>query len=160
MTVWQRNRRAIYLMLYGGLRIAEASALLWRDVDLDTRVLWVRDGKGGKDRSIPIHPVLLKELLAAPDRDQVPAVLANLQGLPINPKSLAHLFERQLRKLGVHITAHQLRHSFATEMLRAGADLRSIQELMGHEKLETTQRYLMVDAERMRAAVNLLPEAW
>lgn len=160
--IWQRNRVAVCLMLYAGLRVAEAAALRWRDIDLETGVLIVRCGKGGKDRCVPIHPRLSSELAAMPRRSSAYAVLCRPggSGEPIGPKSLAHIFERWLRRLGLRISAHRLRHSFATEMLRSGADLRCIQELLGHERLETTQRYLMVDAERMRAAVNVLPMAW
>jgi site-specific recombinase XerD len=159
--LWRRNRRAILLMLYSGLRISEAAALLWRDVDLDAAELVVRDGKGGKDRVVPIHEKLLGELrVVASESRQSWAVAGKADGSPLTSKSMAHLFERWLSKLGIHITAHQLRHSFATELLNGGANLRDIQELLGHADLATTQRYLLVTGERLRGAVDKLPEEW
>lgn len=153
-----RNRRAIALMLYAGLRISEVVHLDWRDVDLESNYLTVRDGKGGKDRSVPLHPRL---------RSELESTLANRgpvcgreDGQPMQAKSLAHLFERLVRRYGLTISAHMLRHTFATELMNRGADLRHIQELLGHERLETTQRYLMVSTERLRSAVALLPDSW
>jgi len=147
-------------MLFGGLRISEAAALRWRDVDLEGRYLVVRDGKGGKDRSVPLHPILLAELAAEPPHRPNWAVAGKVDGSGMAVKSMAHIFERWLPALGLAISAHQLRHSFATELLRKRADIREIQELLGHESLETTQRYLALDPERLRAAVELLPDEW
>jgi site-specific recombinase XerD len=157
---WGRNRRAIMLMLFAGLRISEAAALRWRDVDIEGRYLVVRDGKGGKDRSVPLHPILLAELSNAPSHRPHWAVAGKTDGSGMAVKSMAHIFERWLPGLGLAISAHQLRHSFATELLRTRADIREIQELLGHESLETTQRYLALDPERLRAAVELLPDEW
>lgn len=159
---WHRNRRAMYLMLFAGLRISEVSALRWCDVDLETEELWVRDGKGGKDRCIPIHQALLYELELVPliERQADYAVAGNADGSLQTFKSLDHVFRRWLPQLGITISAHQLRHTFATEMLRNDADLLMIKELLGHASLETTQRYLKTDTKRMRAAVDRLPSNW
>jgi site-specific recombinase XerD len=120
----------------------------------------VRDGKGGKDRSVPLHAILLAELAAAPPHRPNWAVAGKADGSGMTVKSMAHIFERWLPERGLAISAHQLRHSFATELLRKRADIREIQELLGHESLETTQRYLALDPERLRAAVELLPDEW
>lgn len=153
---WKRNRRAVLLMLYTGLRLSETAALRWGDVDLNRRVLLVRDGKDGKSRSIPIGNELAKELAMAPPGSSEHAVIDKGDGEPLQSKSLAHIFERWLVKQGLHIHAHQLRHTFATSLLDANVDLRTIQELLGHEDLSTTQRYLAVSVERLRDAVNKL----
>jgi len=156
---WQRNRRAVAVMLFAGLRIAEATALYWRDVDLEMRQLTVRNGKGGKDRTIPIGPVLLRVLELVPRERRRPdaAVIDVERGRAYSsPKTLAHVFERWLPRLGYDITAHQLRHTFATELLRDGIDLETIRQLLGHSSLETTQRYLLTDASRLRDAVEQL----
>jgi site-specific recombinase XerD len=157
---WCRNRRAIFLMLFGGLRIAETTGLRWGDVDLDAGMLLVVDGKGGKDRGVPIHPVLDVELRRVESPLPSWAVVGRGEGRPMNQKSLAHIFERWLPGLGIEITAHQLRHSFATELLRHGADLRAIQELLGHTSLETTQRYLMLTNDQLQGAIARLPSEW
>lgn len=161
-TYWQcrRNRRVILLMLYAGLRISEAASLKWKDVDLKRRYLIVREGKGGKDRTIPLHATLHAELLAVTRQPPNDAVAGRPDGRPMGPKSMAHIFERWLPRRGIHVSAHVLRHTFATELLRNGADIRAIQELMGHESLETTQRYLKNDADRLRGSIDNLPEEY
>lgn len=147
-------------MLFGGLRISEAAALRWREVDLDAATLMVIDGKGGKDRMVPLHPTLLNELTRVEAPRKTWTVAGKPDGSPVKQKSLAHIFERWLPGFGLNISAHQLRHSFATELLRAGADLRSIQELLGHTSLETTQRYLTLSNHQLRVAVDKLPSSW
>jgi site-specific recombinase XerD len=153
---WQRNRRAVFLMLYCGLRISEVAALRWRDVDIERSVLLVRDGKGGKSRSVPIHPALEGELSRATHTEPHHAVVDQGDGTPLTVKSAAHIFDRWLRGRGIQVHAHQLRHTFATRLLDAGENLRTIQLLLGHESIETTQRYLAVSVEGMRQAVNRL----
>lgn len=158
--MWQRSRRTVYLMLFGGLRLSETAALRWRDVDLELAELMVIDGKGGKDRLVPMHPALVEELSKVRNPNPGWAVVGGRDGKPLTHKSLAHTFERWLPGLGIQITAHRLRHSFATEMLRHGADIRAIQDLMGHTSLETTQRYLELCNEQLRGAVEKLPRSW
>jgi integrase len=149
-------------MLYAGLGISEAAALRWQDVDLEAGTLWVRDGKCGKDRSLPLHAVLLDELALVPvhERQSDHAVVGNRDGSFRTGKGLDHLFRRWLPRLGISISAHRLRHSFATELLRHKADLLVIRDLLGHESLETTQIYLTADTAQKQAAVDLLPSAW
>jgi site-specific recombinase XerD len=159
---WQRNRRAIFLMLYAGLRISEACSLSWREIDLEQGSLMVRDGKNGKDRIVPINATLFQELQKVPvhERKNIFAVAGKRDGTGMKRKGMTHIFDRWLKDMGVDLTAHQLRHSFATQLMEAGVNLREIQELMGHESLETTQRYLMVSSERLRRAVDSLPSEW
>jgi len=153
----RRNRRAVLLMLYAGLRMGEVIALRWQDVDLEHALL-VRDGKSGRSRSLPLHPVLLAELRMASGQPKS-AVAGTMKGTPL-VREIDHLFRRWLRKQGIEISAHQRRHSFATELMRQGVNLRAIQELLGHKQLETTQRYLMVEVEHLRSAVEQLPTEW
>lgn len=162
---WERNRLAVLLMLYAGLRLAEAAALRWADVDLDGEVLVVRGGKGDKDRSIPLHPALLGELRLAASERRGGTVLATYRGRPLATKSLSHVFERWVPPVltaagveGLHVTAHRLRHTFCTTLISAGAALFDVQELMGHESAETTRRYYTLTAAHLRNAVQRLPE--
>lgn len=157
--VRQRHNRAILLMLYCGMRISEVPSLDWRDVDLDEGMLIIRDAKGGKDRSVAIHDRVLKNLRETPEEKQRGAVCGKLNGKPISYKSMPHIFsDRYLGGFGLEISAHMLRHSFAVNLLRAGADLRSIQEMLGHASLETTQRYLALDFDDKKKAINKLPD--
>ncbi len=148
-------------MLYAGLRLAEAAALLWRDVDLHAGLLVVQEGKGGKARVLPLHPTLQAELHQAAGRAEPGAAVAGKRdGTPLEPKALAHIFDRWLPVQGVKgISAHRLRHTFATEMLKAGVALPDIQEALGHADISTTRIYLRVDIARVRVAVGRLP-AW
>lgn len=162
-STWQRNRRAVCLMLYAGLRLAEAAGLEKRDVDLDRRTLTVRreTGKGGKSRVIPICNELLVELEPIRRYKPIWAVIdkgdtPDRQGSPLSVKSLAHLFERWLPRRGVNIHAHQLRKTFATELYLRGEDLVTIQRLLGHSDPATTMRYIGASASREHAAVDLL----
>lgn len=168
--MWQRHVLSIHLMLFAGLRISEASALKWDHIDLDDGLLMVYEGKGGKDRVVPLHSRLRLELEKVAETERTGYVLKTRETLsssgqsdeqicPI--KTLDNTFRRWLPKhTGVHCSAHQLRHTFATQMLRHGADLRSIQVLLGHDSLETTMRYILVDPEQTRAAVDCMPTTW
>jgi len=157
---WERSRLGVILFLYTGLRLSEVAALLWADVELERGTITVQDGKGGKARSVPIHPRLDRELRRTLDRTPERAVIPNRDGTPMHPKNVAEIFSRWLKARGVDITAHQLRHTFATELLRAGAPLPDIQAALGHASLETTQVYLLVDAEHLRKSIDLLPAGW
>lgn len=154
-----RNKRAILLMWYAGLRASEVPSLDWRDVDLDTGELTVRNGKGGKDRGVAIHRRLLANLAETPENKQIGAVCGHRNGTPISYKSMPHIFgPRYLGSFGLNISAHMLRHTFAVQLLRAGADIRQIQVQMGHASLETTQRYLALDFDDKKKAIDKLPD--
>ena len=87
-------------------------------------------------------------------------MLTSKQGTAIGYKSLDHIFARWLPARGLKISAHRLRHSYATELYRAGADLHAIQQLLGHSDISTTMMYTLCDAERLRDTVELLPSEW
>lgn len=161
---WERNARAVALMLYAGLRIAETAAVRWRDVDLDARQLVVRGAaaKGGDERVVPINDALLAVLAAVPERERgadAGVIPVRPGGPPMSYKGLERVFDRwEPVKDQVH--AHQLRHCFATRLHRSGVPVRTIQVLLGHKSLETTQRYLGVDPGDAAAAVAKLPADW
>jgi site-specific recombinase XerD len=155
-----RDRRIVLLMLYAGLRLSEVPTLDWRDVDLDARTLIVRDGKGGRDRALPIHARLVADLGQTPEDKQRGAVAGHRDGKAISYKTVPHVFDRWLSGAGLDISAHQLRHTFATQLLWAGADLRAIQRLLGHRSLATTERYLSVEMQQKEQAIRLLPDHW
>lgn len=159
---WQRerNKLVICLMLFAGLRLQEAIDLRWGDIDLETGVLTVASGKGGRSRAIPLHPTLALELGRTQNPQPGDPVLTNRSGKGLSATSLCHLFNRVLPRAGVETHAHALRHSFATELLRSGAPLPDIQALLGHRDLDTTSIYLRVAPEHLRAAVDMLPAGW
>lgn len=158
---WERNRRAVMLMFYAGLRSSEVAGLRWRHVKLSAKILEVRGGKNNKDRSVPIVSRLLAVLLEVPpeERQSHMAVCGERgTGKPLSYRTMEHVCGRWLKKMGVHIHAHRLRHSFASHLLWNDVDLRQIQKLLGHEQLSTTEHYTLVDDRAMRKAINRLPD--
>jgi len=151
----QARDTALFVLLYGcGLRIAEALALDVRDVpgpDATLRVV----GKGNKERILPVLPVvraaLAQWLVVHPDRAPDRPLFVGARGGRLDA-AVAQRTLRQFRRLNglpEHATPHALRHSFATHLLAGGADLRSIQDLLGHASLSTTQRYTSVDEAQL-----------
>lgn len=149
---------ALLTLIYGcGLRISEALSLKRGDVDGADSITIT--GKGNKQRVVPVLP-LVKEAIADYIKqcpygfDKSTPLFYGQRGKPLNPA----IFQLQLRKLRAALnlpdstTPHAFRHSFATHLLSAGGDLRSIQELLGHASLSTTQRYTHVDKERLLKA--------
>jgi integrase/recombinase XerC len=153
---------AVLLLLYGaGLRIAEALGIRAKEAPTDTREVLRIKGKGGKERVVPVLPlvrtaveryVALCPYPLAPDE----ALFRGAKGGPLSPRIIQLAMERLRSALGLPATAtpHALRHSFATHLLSAGADLRQIQELLGHASLSTTQAYTEVDRERLLAVYD------
>jgi integrase/recombinase XerC len=153
---------AVLLLLYGsGLRISEALGILRRDAPTDGREMLRVTGKGGKERLVPVLPVtqaavaryvVLCPYRLAPDGP----LFLGAKGGPLSPRIVQLLMARLRDALGLPDTAtpHALRHSFATHLLSAGADLRQIQELLGHASLSTTQLYTEVDRERLLAVYD------
>lgn len=147
--------RALLEVMYGaGLRVGEVSALDVFDLDRGSGVITVRRGKGGKERRVPLG----RAGLAAVERwleqrggEDGPLFL-NARGGRMSPRTMHRRVERAGQLAGVHgLHPHALRHSFATHLLDRGADLRGIQELLGHASLGTTQRYTHVSVEALVA---------
>jgi site-specific recombinase XerD len=150
------RNRALLAVLYGsGLRVSEAAQLKPRDIDARRNVLWVRQGKGRKDRQT-LLPEKLLELLrrywrtARPRHWLFPGVS---QTRPVGPKTIYLACRGAARSAGISkpLHPHSLRHAFATQLLEAGTNLRTIQILLGHANLETTARYLQVADVAVRA---------
>ncbi len=143
--------RALVELLYGaGLRVSEAAALDRDDV-LDGMVR-VKRGKGGKERRVPLGPVGMEAIEAwtAASPGMGPALFNNARGGRLTTRSMHRIAVRLGRASDVpSVHPHALRHSYATHMLDAGADLRASQELLGHSNLSTTQRYTHVSVESL-----------
>jgi site-specific recombinase XerD len=133
-----RNRCLILLLYGGGLRLSEACGLEWKSVDFERRVLRIR-GKGGKERLVAVPDLTLAAIKAAHSKNA-----RYVFGDVALPTRLAYDIIRMSGTLaGLHqpLHPHALRHSFATHLLASGAGLRTLQELLGHQTLQATQRY-------------------
>jgi integrase/recombinase XerD len=155
------RHRALLAVLYGcGVRVAEVTHLKVTDIDARRQVLWVRQGKGRKDRQTLLSPKLL-ELLRIYWRAERPTEWlfpgAN-PTRPISPKAVFLACQKAGRKAGLSkpVHPHLLRHAFATHLLEAGVNLRTIQILLGHANLETTARYLQVADVSIRSTPSPL----
>jgi integrase/recombinase XerC len=148
--------RALFETLYGGgIRVGELVGLDVTDVDLAPGLLTVR-GKGRRERLAPIGPEAVSWLerwlpLRRPQRPGDSALFLNRFGRRLTSRSVARLLQHHGLATGLEgtVSPHTLRHSYATHLLDSGADLRSLQELLGHRRLTTTQIYTHVTRERL-----------
>ncbi len=165
-TPFPERERALFELLYAtGLRVSETAALDLEDVDLSARMLRAQ-GKGRKERIVPFGEeaeealrcwLPLRRSLRTPAAAQEcgrggEPLFVNSRGGRLTTRSMSRVLKRRLRAAGLPaaISPHALRHTFATHLLQAGADLRAIQELLGHASLSTTQKYTHLDAARLR----------
>lgn len=156
--------RAILETLYAtGIRVGELGALALEDLRLSEGLVVVRHGKGDKERVVPLGKragAFLREYLRrvrpALDRERDPAghVFLTWRGHPFIRSDVDAILRRHAKAAGIEgrVTPHTLRHTCATDLLRRGADLRHIQEMLGHRKLDTTQRYAHVVREELKRA--------
>ena len=153
----ERDLAVMELMYGSGLRIAETASLRWDQVDLEER--WIRVmGKGEKERLVPMGRFAVRAL--SNWRSSCPEVsdfvFPGSGGGHITVRTLHRAVMRSAARAGLPgVTPHVLRHSFATHMLEGGANLRVLQELLGHESLVTTQKYLKVTAEQLKRSYTL-----
>ncbi len=148
---------AVLLLLYGsGLRISEALSLTTRDRPTPERDVLRINGKGGRERAVPVLPVAISAIeryctLVPYSLEPNGPLFLGAKGGPLSPRLIQLAIARMREELSLPDTAtpHALRHSFATHLLSAGADLRQIQELLGHASLSTTQIYTEVDRDRL-----------
>jgi integrase/recombinase XerC len=152
-----KRDEALFTLLYGaGLRIGEALGLTHADLAQKERITVT--GKGSKQRSVPLLPIVresLERYLAECPYAAKPSspIFVGVRGEKLNP-AIAQRHLRELRRqlnLPDSVTPHALRHSFATHLLADGADLRSLQELLGHSSLSTTQLYTKIEDEKLMA---------
>lgn len=151
-----RDRLVMELLYGGGLRVSELVALNYGAIDLETGVARVL-GKGRKERLCPLGRVAIAVLKKfrddfAPQSGQSSPVLVNADGSRMHVRAVQLMLKRYLALAGLplDLTPHKLRHSYATHLLNAGADLRLVQELLGHSQLATTQVYTHVSVARLK----------
>jgi integrase/recombinase XerC len=162
-TILGKRDRAILELLYAsGVRVSELVGLNLTDIDFNNQTLRVK-GKGRKERIVPFgehargaigaYLSVRGELLVEADTDKIDplAVFMNYQGTRITTRSVGRMIDKYVKICADlhHISPHSLRHSFATHLLNAGADLRTIQELLGHARLSSTQVYTHVSMDKL-----------
>ncbi|HKY63299.1 MAG TPA: tyrosine recombinase XerC [bacterium] len=155
----RRDRAILELFYSSGLRIGELTALRLAALDLAQALVRVR-GKGNKERIVPfgakaaaaIERYLEVRVSVAIQAGCEDVVFLGVQGKPVNPSVVARMLQKHASKLGLpkKVTPHMLRHSFATHLMMGGADLRGIQELLGHSSLSTTQKYTHVNFDKLQ----------
>lgn len=159
-----RNKAIIETLYSSGVRVSELAGLNVGDVDVGSGVMRVL-GKGGKERLVPIGAKAIDAIDAYRDalvqavgigREVDGAMFLNKDNGRLTTRSISRVVDKLARACGlaVPVSPHALRHSFATHMLDGGADLRAVQELLGHSSLSTTQRYTHVSIDRLMAAYD------
>ncbi|ASF39454.1 tyrosine recombinase XerC [Halobacillus halophilus] len=157
----QRNQALIELLYGTGIRVSEATRIELHDIDLSLSTLLVH-GKGRKERYVPFGQFASqamqsyiedgRRVLQQKNSSPTPVLFLNSKGGPLTARGIRMILNKMVEDaaLTVDIHPHKLRHSFATHMLNEGADLRSVQELLGHEHLSSTQIYTHVTKDRLR----------
>lgn len=154
------RNHAIIETLYGsGLRVSELTEARISRLDLDENILLV-EGKGSKERIVPISPVsadLIRDWLQQRSRIDIKPegndiIFLNRRGRPLTRVMIFYIVKQLAEMAGIkkNVSPHTLRHSFATHLLEGGANLRAIQEMLGHESISTTELYLHLDRSRLR----------
>jgi integrase/recombinase XerC len=159
-----RDRAILEVFYSTGIRVSELVGLDWSDVDFQLGIVRVL-GKGSKERIVPIGQMALDALRDyiievrkkwnLPCKGENPVFLNNRSGR-ITTRSVARLVEKHLKEVGIaaKVSPHGLRHTFATHLLNSGADLRVIQEMLGHASLSTTQRYTHLNLDQLTAVYD------
>lgn len=159
-----RDRAVLEVLYSTGVRVSELTGLHWNDVDFQLGIIRVM-GKGSKERIVPIGKIALDALKAYGAEQTLKwkraangetPVFLNHRGNRITTRSVARIVEKYLKAadIPVRMGPHGLRHTFATHLLNGGADLRVIQELLGHASLSTTQRYTHVNLDQLTAVYD------
>ena len=159
-----RDRAVLEVFYSTGIRVSELVGLNWADVDFQLGIVRVV-GKGSKERIVPIGEIAMEALRGYSQeqrrrwqlacKGETPVFLNN-RGARITTRSVARIVEKHLKQAGIPIKMgpHGLRHSFATHLLNSGADLRVIQELLGHASLSTTQKYTHLNLDALTAVYD------
>ena len=147
------KHRTLLIVIYGsGLRIGEALRLRWPDISRDERLIYIRNAKGSKDRRVPLPEKTIQALETYyPAYRTREYIFKGQNGGQYSDRSVQQVFKRAVKKAGIkrHVTLHTLRHSFATHLLESGADIRYIQEILGHNSPKTTMLYTHVSSKKI-----------
>ena len=152
-----KHKLVLMFLYYAGLRLSEVRNLRWQDIDFDRGIIHVKTAKGEKERVVFLH-FKLKSILEIYGIDKQGLVFKSQRGEKYNERTIQQIVRNAARKAGINknVGPHSLRHSFATHLLEAGADIRYIQQLLGHKSLRTTQIYTHVANRDIKKLANLL----
>lgn len=145
-------RAVLALASLAGLRVSEIASLDVNAINWQQQLIHVHQGKGRRDRIVPLHPVLETELRRYGLPKHGPII--NHDGRAYAPGSVSSMVSRHFHDLGINSTCHSLRHWFASKAYGVGGDIRAVQELLGHSSLTTTQVYTALDPRAARVAVE------
>lgn len=159
----ERRDRVLFSLIYGcGLRVSEAASLEWSDFSIEER--WVRIlGKGSRERIVPLPQWLCPLIISwKQECGQSSRLFSNRNGGPLGVRGIQYRMQVHADRIGMpmRIHPHMLRHSYATHLLDGGADIRTVQELLGHSSLSTTQIYTHISNERLQKVCQTAFEAF
>ncbi|HEC75658.1 MAG TPA: integrase [Thermoplasmatales archaeon] len=152
-----KHRLILMFLYYAGLRLDEVVNLRWQDIDFDRDVIHIKKSKGEKERVVFLHPKL-RGLLELYGIKKYGLVFRSQRGSKYNKRTVQQIVRNAAEKAGIKkkVTPHVLRHSFATHLLEGGANIRYIQQLLGHKNLKSTQIYTHVANKDIKKLANLL----
>jgi len=152
-----KHKLALSLLYYSGLRLSEVIHLQWEDLDWGRKIIHLKTAKGEKERIVFFHEALMKPLREY-GIDKRGLILRSERGGLYTGRTIEQIVKQSCKKAGItkRVTPHTFRHSFATHLLEAGADIRHIQKLLGHANLQTTQIYTHVANRDIKRLAELL----
>lgn len=159
----RRNIAIFAMFLFTGIRRQELIDLKFTDINLEEETVSVRDGKGGKDRIIPMSPELklhLQKYIEEREKLEItasPFFISHHYQTNISDSTLKRLFKRVIELSGIHFSAHKLRHTFATLMVRAKCDVLALSKMMGHSSIKTTMIYMSASDDHLKEQINNHP---
>ncbi len=152
-----KHKLVIMFLYYAGLRLDEARNIQWQDIDFDREIIHLKTAKGDKERVVFLHKKLI-EVLKIYGTNKEGSIFASQRDGKYNKRTIQQIVKYASKKVGIKkkVTPHTLRHSFATHLLESGADIRCIQQLLGHKDLKTTQIYTHVANKDIKRLADLL----
>ena len=153
-----KHKLILMHLYYAGLRLNEIRNLRWCDIDFDRELIHIKIAKGEKERIVFLHPKLRETLKLYGTGKNHSLILKSERNKKYSEKTIQEIVKNAARKTDItkKVTPHTLRHSFATHLLEGGADIRYIQQLLGHKNLQTTQIYTHIANKDIRRLADLL----
>jgi site-specific recombinase XerD len=153
-----KHKLVLMFLYYAGLRLDEARNIRWTDMDFERMIIHLKITKGGKERIVFLHQRLMNSLKVYGVMDNGLIFTPDSGASKYNSRTIQQIVKNAAGKAGIrkHVTPHTLRHSFATHLLEAGADIKYIQKLLGHKDIRTTQIYTHVANKDIIKLANLL----